>query len=232
LPGPPSVVGSWFLVVGGHHPAGHGSLTSHGAPGPRQAFMPPGVQKNLDSSDRSDCRSANRRSNYVGRGVKRAQSGVRRGAPVIIRHVSPVEVQFTSAGVPNYPCRTLVSRAESVATRVVFPWPFVALLKLVLLIGRHGAYGLARRLWKADCRRNREVGQGSPICRHQGGLSRQIFHISRSAKRRVAALHHCFGPYVRSGSVRDAKACPRWRQLSPKAGTASLQQVSPRYALG
>jgi hypothetical protein len=37
----------------------------------------------------------------------------------------------------------------------------------------------------------------------------------------VAALHHLFWPRVRSGSVRDVTACPRRRQLSPKAAMAT-----------
>ena len=51
--------------------------------------------------------------------------------------------------------------------------------------GRHGACGLARRLRQAHRRRNREVGQGDPGSRHQGGVrpvvNVQTFHKFRSA---------------------------------------------------
>ena len=35
-------------------------------------------------------------------------------------------------------------------------------------LGGDGASGLARRFWEADRRRNREVGQGGQVRRHQG----------------------------------------------------------------
>ncbi len=42
---------------------------------------------------------------------------------------------------------------------------------------RHGACGLARRLWKVDCRGNREVGQGDPGRQYQAGvIVGPIFH--------------------------------------------------------
>ena len=47
---------------------------------------------------------------------------------------------------------------------------------------------LARRLWQADCGRNREVGQGGQVRRHQGGLIRAPGKYSIH----VAALHHVF----------------------------------------
>src|SRR5262249_25121924 len=37
---------------------------------------------------------------------------------------------------------------------------------------------LARRIWKADCPGNREVGQGRQVLRRQGGLIRRTFGLS------------------------------------------------------
>jgi hypothetical protein len=70
------------------------------------------------------------------------------------------------------------------------------------------------------------VGQGDPGGQYQSSVrsirSTAKFRNPRSASRRhVAALHHLFWPRVRSGSSRDMKACPRWRQLPPKAAMAA-----------
>jgi hypothetical protein len=54
--------------------------------------------------------------------------------------------------------------------------------------GRHGACELARRLWQADRRRNREVGQGDQVRGRQGRLRRGRRGHSISSVRRMAAM--------------------------------------------
>jgi tripartite-type tricarboxylate transporter receptor subunit TctC len=66
-------------------------------------------------------------------------------------------------------------------------------------LGRRGAYGVVRRLRKAHCGRDREVGQGSQICRHQGGLTGGLRSGATSGRQGPSA-------FDASGVVSSAKA--------------------------
>jgi hypothetical protein len=67
---------------------------------------------------------------------------------------------------------------------------------------------LARRLWKADGRRNREVGQGGQVRRHKGGLTRQsrIFH-NVSFGKNVGSQHVATGTVGLNLGPRSGRSC-------------------------
>jgi hypothetical protein len=48
-----------------------------------------------------------------------------------------------------------------------------------------------------------------------------------AARLRRKLLQPCLLVDACSGSVRDTKPCPRWRQLSPKAGIVGRPKIAP-----
>src|SRR5262249_29538494 len=75
--------------------------------------------------------------------------------------------------------------------------------------GWRRARALARRLWKADRRGNREVGQGDPFGEHQAGVIHAIPEYSVTPRSANGSTHH-YGAL--SGHAISAEQCPLSRE--------------------